>query len=173
MIALALAAAVYFGWSRRAARADRGDRTVARLRDLAADDNGNAMTPAISPDGNYVVYVQRDGEVQPLGPTGGANSNVQRRAGRVRRRAFRAHGHARRQLRGLPSRQHGTGAAGVPELWRVPFLGGSTEEAPLENVWSAIGWSPDGRQMAFVRVDAAGNATRWSSPTPTAAANAC
>ena len=29
----------------------------------------------------------------------------------------------------------------------------------VENVWTAIGWSPDGRQMAFVRVDAAANSS--------------
>ena len=40
------------------------------------------------------------------------------------------------------------------ELWRVPFLGG-TPRRLVENAWSPIGWSPDGRQMAFIRIDAA------------------
>src|SRR5262249_34127686 len=40
----------------------------------------------------------------------------------------------------------------MPSLWRVPFLGGTPQQL-VENVWSAVGWSPDGREMAFVRVD--------------------
>jgi Tol biopolymer transport system component len=36
----------------------------------------------------------------------------------------------------------------------VPFLGG-TPRRLVENVWSPVGWSPDGRQMAFVRIKAA------------------
>lgn len=46
--------------------------------------------------------------------------------------------------------------------WRVPFLGGTPKKLPIgesptegrkrkDAVWSPIGWSPDGRQMAYVR----------------------
>jgi Tol biopolymer transport system component len=35
-------------------------------------------------------------------------------------------------------------------LWRVPFLGG-TPRRLADNVWSAVGWFPDGRQMTFIR----------------------
>src|SRR5262249_16622365 len=34
-----------------------------------------------------------------------------------------------------------------PTLWRVPFLGGKPRQL-LGNVWSPVGWSPDGRRMA-------------------------
>ena len=65
------------------------------------------------------------------------------------------------------------GTLAAPELWRVPFLGG-TPRRLAENVWGPIGWSPDGRQMAFVRVDAAAEFHRLSSlRTPTASASAC
>ena len=37
-------------------------------------------------------------------------------------------------------------------LWRVPFLGG-TPKLLARGVWSPVGWSPDARRMAFVRVD--------------------
>jgi serine/threonine protein kinase/Tol biopolymer transport system component len=37
-----------------------------------------------------------------------------------------------------------------PDLWRVPFLGG-TPRRIVSSVWSATGWSPDGRRMAFLR----------------------
>jgi Tol biopolymer transport system component len=35
-------------------------------------------------------------------------------------------------------------------LWRVPLLGG-TPRRIVSDIWSAPGWSPDGRRMAFVR----------------------
>jgi len=43
-----------------------------------------------------------------------------------------------------------------PELWRVPFLGG-TPKRLIAEVWTPVGWSPDGRHMAFVRVHAREN----------------
>jgi Tol biopolymer transport system component len=36
------------------------------------------------------------------------------------------------------------------DLWRVPFLGG-TPRRIATGVWSATGWAPDGRHMAFIR----------------------
>jgi serine/threonine protein kinase/Tol biopolymer transport system component len=41
-----------------------------------------------------------------------------------------------------------------PALWRVPFLGG-TPKRIASDVWSATGWSPDGRRFAFARARAA------------------
>jgi eukaryotic-like serine/threonine-protein kinase len=38
------------------------------------------------------------------------------------------------------------------ELWRVPFLGGASRRV-VERVSSPIGWSPDGRRFAFIRAD--------------------
>src|SRR5205085_48670 len=37
-----------------------------------------------------------------------------------------------------------------PALWRVPFLGG-TPKRLIDRIISAIGWSPDGQRLAFVR----------------------
>jgi Tol biopolymer transport system component len=46
-----------------------------------------------------------------------------------------------------------------PDAWRVPLLGGNPRQI-LRNVGSAIGWSPDGRKMAFIRAsDRAGEMT--------------
>jgi Tol biopolymer transport system component len=44
----------------------------------------------------------------------------------------------------------------IPSLWRVPFLGGKPQRL-IDDVWSPVGWSPDGRRMAFVRLDIAAN----------------
>jgi eukaryotic-like serine/threonine-protein kinase len=39
---------------------------------------------------------------------------------------------------------------GGRDLWRLPMLGGIPRRI-VNNVWSATGWSPDGRRMAFLR----------------------
>ena len=62
----------------------------------------------------------------------------------------------------------GTGA--LRTLQRVPFLGGA-QRTFVEHVSSPIGWSPDGKRMAFIRHD--GMLSSWSSPMPTVAANVC
>ena len=119
-------------------------------------DSGNAVAPAISPDGKYVVYLQRDGDnaslwvrqvstssnVKILDNTGGGylGPSVTPDGSFVDFEMVRT-----------------TGTATGPQLWRVPFLGGTPKKL-LDNVWTRPGWSPDGRQMAFVRVDVAGDA---------------
>ena len=45
-----------------------------------------------------------------------------------------------------------SGGSRSTALWRVSFLGGTPKKL-LENVNTPIGWSPDGRHMAFVRND--------------------
>ena len=42
-----------------------------------------------------------------------------------------------------------------PDLWRVPLLGG-TPRRIATGVWSATGWAPDGRHMAFIRMTVEG-----------------
>jgi Tol biopolymer transport system component len=38
-------------------------------------------------------------------------------------------------------------------LWRVPFLGGQQPRRLFDDVISPVGWSSDGKRMAFVRID--------------------
>src|SRR5206468_1813605 len=45
-----------------------------------------------------------------------------------------------------------------PSLWRIPLLGG-TPKLLVDDVHSPVGWSPDGRQMAFVRSNIETNPT--------------
>jgi len=111
---------------------------------------GSAAGGALSPDGKFVAYVHRDGAefsiwVRQLA-TGSDVPIVPVVPGR--------------RFSGLVvtpdgnyvdfvARQPGVDAG---DLWRVPFLGGTPRQL-ISSVWSATGWAPDGRHMAFIRED--------------------
>jgi eukaryotic-like serine/threonine-protein kinase len=126
--------------------------SIANVQVSRLTTTGDAVKPAIAPDGNYLAYVRRQKGLDSLhvrqtataataeivkaepdvslwgatvSPDGGFVDYVRRRQGQ----AF--------------------------ELWRVPFLGGVSRRL-LDRVNSPIGWSPDGRRFAFVRAEAPG-----------------
>jgi Tol biopolymer transport system component len=110
--------------------------------------SGNAEAPAFSPDGRFVVYAQTEGALTSLRvrqvATGSNTQVVAPEAGAVI---------------GFPTVTPDggfidflSGTATRRSLQRVPFLGG-TSRTILEHVSSPVGWSPDGKQMAFIRTD--------------------
>jgi Tol biopolymer transport system component len=119
---------------------------------------GNTALGALSPDGKFVAYLRREGRdnfenalwVRQLT----TQSDVQI--------APIAPG---REFVGLVVTPDGSYVDFVarekgvtqPDLWRVPFLGGTPPRRIVTGVWSATGWAPDGRHMAFIRGDAAGD----------------
>lgn len=108
---------------------------------------GTAEQPAISADGRFISYVEKIGSDYSvwIRQTGSAN-NIQIVPAEPGTEIF-----------GLTVSNDGSSVdfvrGVVPDqaLWRVPFLGGSPKKI-VERIWTAIGWSPDGRQMAFLRV---------------------
>lgn len=154
---LVLAAAAYLVVSRLAGTGEAPSAATGALDYEIAliTTPGRAGTPAISPDGRYVIYPQHDDDrlislwiqliatgskqkvlasdpaVFPFVPTVSPDGNF------------------------IDFIDIGTGT-GPSGLWRVGLFGG-TPHRLADSVSTPIGWSPDGESGAFVRYDANGN----------------
>jgi serine/threonine protein kinase len=111
---------------------------------------GTASLPALSPDGRYVAYVETVGDEQSLWIRQSAtSSNVQivasRPGVRIVATTVTPDGDFVDYVTVTQSPQV------AYTLWRVPFLGGASRRL-IENVHSGVAWSPDGQQLAFVRM---------------------
>jgi serine/threonine protein kinase/Tol biopolymer transport system component len=151
LIALAIAGGAYFTSSRESptdAAARAASLSLADLQVETLTTSGTANLPAISPDGNYVVYVENgDGRSSLRVRQVATGSNVEI-----------VPAEAGVSILGATVTPDGAFVNYVrqalqqrPELWQIPFLGGSPRRL-LPGVAGRVGFSPDGRQMAFVRV---------------------
>jgi serine/threonine protein kinase/Tol biopolymer transport system component len=149
-LAAVVAAAVYFLVLRSSEPVDTtAGAPLDELKVTQLTTTGNAAAPAISPDGKYVAYIQRDGQDDSLWIRQTAtSSNVRIVAPEPGVTLYAA--------TVTPDGNYVDFVRGAfPEIdaWRVPFLGGTPKKLPTEGrgrVWSPIGWSPDGRQMAYL-----------------------
>jgi len=152
-----LAGAIYSARSRLWSRAPIS-LSMQNAEMIQLTTSGNAALPAISPDGRYVAYVQRDRDEESLWIRQTTTpSNVQivppRPGVRIGGATVTPDGSYVDFLtmESLPRVMF--------TLWRVPFLGG-TARPLVDNVFTPVVWSPDGRQMAFVRGEIGGNRTK-------------
>jgi eukaryotic-like serine/threonine-protein kinase len=113
--------------------------------------SGNAILPALSPDGRYVAYVQEQSDGQSLWVRQLATgSNVRLVQAEPGVSIFGSTVTPDGSFVDFVRTRRGSGGSA---LWRVPFPLGGTPRLLLEDVWSPVGWSPDGAQMAFVRMN--------------------
>lgn len=110
-------------------------------------NSGKVRNAAISPDGKYVVYVQDDGGQQSLWLR---QTNTQSNVQIVPPAEVFYHG-----MTFTPDGDHiyytiHEKADYVGELYEVPTLGGSPRKL-LSDILSPVTFSPDGKQLAFVR----------------------
>ena len=121
--------------------------------------NGNALEAAISPDGKWVVYVQKDGGKRGLRVRQIAtNSDIQivpPADVRIGRETFSPDGNYIYYQLNDQNNPDGI-------LFQVPSLGGIPRKI-LTNIVSPITFSPDGNRLAFMRADtpASGEDQLW------------
>ena len=122
--------------------------SAANMQITQLTTTGTAELAAISPEGRYVAYVQQDSNGHSLWlrqiATGSNVQIVPSAAVRYVGLTFTPDGNYLDYIEGP---QNGTDQ---PDLYRVPVLGGQSSKL-LENVRSAVTFSPDGGRMAFVR----------------------
>ena len=152
VVAAILAAAafgVYSLWSRR----DSGPMPFQNMRLKKLTNSGKASLTTVSSDGKYVVNVYDDGHgmgslwmrhiatdsVAPILPPTEA---------RYTGLSFTPDGNYLYFVRVEPQRPD------IGVLYQIPVLGGTPQKL-VEDVDSAVTFSPDGQQMAFVRNSAA------------------
>jgi serine/threonine protein kinase len=146
-LAVVIAALAFVLWPRIGALVGNPSSPV--LQNLQVSQvtvSGNAWRPALSPDGKYVVYIHRDGlerslRIRQLGTDRDVEIVAAQPGLVLQAAAVTPDGQFLDFVRGKTDDL---------TLWRVPFLGGSPKRV-IDGVNSAIGWSPDGRQFAFVR----------------------
>jgi len=113
-------------------------------------NTGRAREAAISPDGKYILNVQKDNGLQSVWlrnvPTGSDTQIVAPAAATYKALAFSPDGNY------VYFRKAGIGTQSEWDLYRTPVLGGAPKLV-LRDVDSGPAFSPDGRRMGYVRAN--------------------
>jgi Tol biopolymer transport system component len=139
-------------WSRQSAQPAFTSATI-DVQALTLD--GHAGDAAISPDGKFIAYLRVDGIKNSVWVKQIASNSDIEILPHVRGRFYCAPSVT-------PDGNYVDVISAEPQwqtaVYRLPFLGG-TPRVLLRGITSGIGWSPDGRHLAFVRVTVDGSAT--------------
>jgi len=149
LVVLAVAGIVYVTSkpSAPATLSSSGPVSIANLQVEQLTTSGSASAPGISPDGNYVVYVERGrggDSLRVRQVVTGSNVEVlpAEPGARLIGTSVTPDGAFIDYLKRTPT--------GTLDLWRIPFLGGLPKRL-VQEIGSVVAWSPDGTQMAFTR----------------------
>jgi len=146
LIVLALLAAAAFGVYTLLGR--KHAEPFSRFTATTVTETGRASIAAISPDGNYILNVQRDGGLQSLWlrnvPTNSNTQIVPPSDDIYRALKFSPDGNFIYFVHTEPEEK------AVSSLFRTPVLGGKPERV-VHDVASNISFSPDRSQIVFVR----------------------
>jgi eukaryotic-like serine/threonine-protein kinase len=146
LIAVAIGGALYGAAARWLGAGVDSSFRNAQLVQLTT--SGNAEQPAISPDGKYVAYIQWTGDDSSVWIRQIATaSNVQ--IVEPAPNAWSGGVTVTPDGNFVDFVRFQVGDPG-PVLWRVPFLGGQPRRL-VDRIFSPVGWSPDGRHLAFIR----------------------
>ncbi|MBI1765238.1 MAG: PD40 domain-containing protein [Acidobacteria bacterium] len=151
LLALGLLSYAAYWWYTRPAPSARFAAAFQKMRPTKLTTNSSVTHLALSPDGKYLAYVQREGAQRGLWfkQTNAANSVQIQPAAEV-------------TYRGVTFAPDGTQlyfvtfekGSLIGKLYQIPTLGG-TPRLLVEDIDSPVSFSPAGKQICFVRNDPA------------------
>jgi serine/threonine protein kinase/Tol biopolymer transport system component len=136
------------GYSLYKLRARKSELNLQKMKIVRLTQSGKAMDVAISPDGQYVVYVLRVGEMQSLNvrqvATGSDVQILPPDVVNFTGLTFSPDGNYIYFVRSYK------GTLLYNDLFQMPVLGGTPRQL-VRDIDAPVSFSPDGRQFAFVR----------------------
>ncbi len=147
-LAAAAGIAAGFGFARLMAPSPAEHSRNTALRITPVTNSGNVISAAVSPDGRYVVYVESDQGLQSLWLQQVAGGQTLRL---VADQPVAYWGHAFTPDGNAIYFAHRSDAEPRGALFSISTLGGAPRRL-LGDIDSTVTFSPDGRQIAFVRL---------------------